>query len=72
MKKYKFLFGLLLLFLVSCKEEYSATEKEEEKVNLISTYQLSSGKIFIYKIGNDTIYVAEGRSNQYPISIVVK
>lgn len=45
---------------------------EEKLFKKIGTYKDRFGIIQVLSFGEDTIYVAEGRSSSYPISIQVK
>lgn len=39
---------------------------------LLGSYRISSGYLYKYKLDTDTIYVVEGTSSSYPISISTK
>ena len=75
-------FLILLISLLIMKEPVE-TEKstlkppvisniKENKLILLGSYRISSGFLYQYKLNNDTIYIVEGGSSSYPISISIK
>ncbi len=79
MKKKLFYLLAVGLLMVSCQEEtpenYDVVPSKGKgitKVGLIGTYSINSGNLYVYKYENDTIFIAEGRTGQYPVSISVK
>jgi hypothetical protein len=45
---------------------------QTSKLELLGKYDISSGFLFVYKSNGDTIYIVEGQSQSYPVSITVK
>lgn len=45
---------------------------KENELILMGSYRISSGFLYQYKLNNDTIYIVEGGSSSYPISISIK
>lgn len=43
-----------------------------EEITVIGKYRISSGWLYVYRISGDTIYVMEGKSESFPVSIQVK
>lgn len=42
------------------------------EMSLIGKYEITSGWLYVYRIGGDTVYVMEGKSESFPVSINVK
>lgn len=49
------------------KSQHPATE-----MILIGKYDISPGWLYAYRIGGDTVYIVEGTSSNFPVSISVK
>ncbi len=41
-------------------------------LEVLGIYTTTGGNLYVYKLGNDTIYWAEGRSSSYPVSLQIK
>jgi len=77
---------ILLLSAFGCgpsREEFEKQKMQQQKIQQqqntgafiqIGTYEIpGSGVLYVYKLGEDTIYWAEGRAgSQLPISVSVK
>jgi hypothetical protein len=48
------------------------TNSGQTELILLGSYKISSGFLYKYKQNNDTIYIVEGNSSRYPISISIK
>jgi hypothetical protein len=70
--------GLVLMSLISCSEQQAVITSEynhnaESKFKkLEEKIQISSGYISVYKYGEDTLYIVEGRGQSYPVGITIK
>ena len=74
----------LMIGFISCKERPVDTKEEglekpiksdiktQMDLRLLSKHEISSGFLYSYKLGSDTIYVMEGKSSSYPVSLQVK
>lgn len=47
-------------------------EMNFQELEVIGKYDTRFGTLYVYKLGGDTVYVAEGQSQNAPISINVK
>jgi len=47
-------------------------EMNFQELEVIGKYDTRFGNLYVYKLGGDTVYVAEGQSQNAPISINVK
>ena len=47
-------------------------EKNFQELEVIGKYDTRFGTLYVYKLGVDTVYVAEGQTQNAPISINVK
>jgi len=75
---------VITTFLFSCSNERTADDRYEnvaspqestypnKEIVVIGKYNVSSGWLYVYRIGGDTIYVMEGKSESFPVSINVK
>jgi hypothetical protein len=54
------------------KSSFIETEKKSNSLIFLGQYKISSGTLFVYKLGNDTIYLIEGKTSSYPVSLHVK
>jgi len=45
---------------------------EVQKLEPLEKYDLESGHLFKYAIGKDTIYLIEGQSSAYPVTMTIK
>lgn len=73
-----------MIGLISCKERpVDAKDEGLEKpiksnletqadLRLLSKHEISSGFLYSYKLGSDTIYVMEGKTSSYSVSLQVK
>jgi hypothetical protein len=70
----------LALFGCSPKQKDTSTvvtsnpveKPKDSEIALLNQYRIASGTLFIYKFGNDTIYLVEGRTSSYPVTMHVK
>jgi len=78
------LLAIIVTSLFSCSNERTADDRYEnvaspqkstydnKEIVVIGKYNVSSGWLYVYRIGGDTIYVMEGKSESFPVSINVK
>ena len=82
---YKTILSLsLMIGFVSCKESPVDTRTEgmekpiksnlktQVGLKLLSKHEINAGFLYSYMLGSDTIYVIEGKSSNYPVSLQVK
>jgi hypothetical protein len=41
-------------------------------LELLGKYRVAAGNLYVYKLGSDTLYLVEGASSNYPVSITVR
>jgi hypothetical protein len=41
-------------------------------LEMLGKYRVAAGNLYVYKLGSDTIYLVEGASSNYPVSITVR
>jgi hypothetical protein len=78
----KLLILITLALFVGCSPKQKDTstvvtsnpveKPKNSEITLLNQYRISSGTLFIYKFGNDTIYLVEGRTSSYPVTMHVK
>jgi hypothetical protein len=76
----KKIYLLLSIALISCgpsreelnKKNLLELQKPLGEVTVLGIYHLGSGVLYVYKLGNDTLYWAESQTSSAPISIHVK
>lgn len=49
-----------------------ANGSNQSELVVLGKYDISGGWLTVYRFGNDTLYVAEGQSDNYPVSVSVK
>ena len=71
------LVGLMLMSLISCESRITQTEQVvptsvSNFKKVADRLEISSGYVSVYTYGNDTLYIVEGRSSEFPVGITVK
>ena len=71
--------AVIVISLFSCSNERYENASLPQKspyptaeMSLIGKYETTSGWLYVYRIGGDTVYVMEGKSESFPVSINVK
>ena len=41
-------------------------------LEVIGSYKIQAGWLYVYKLNNDTIYLVEGKGESYPVTLQVK
>ena len=41
-------------------------------LELLGKYRVAAGNLYVYKLGSDTVYLVEGATSNYPVSITVR
>ena len=49
-----------------------STNNNQLKLEVVGKYDISAGWLYVYKLGNDTLYIVEGTSSSSPVSLTIK
>ena len=79
------LLAVIALSLFSCSSEELPADNRGENIEspkespypnkemvVIGKYKITAGWMYVYRIDSDTIYVVEGKSSSFPVSIQIK